>query len=455
MKSFKKYLAEADYTRFLKKNKNLTDDQRDEINKYYAKKNPQAGSSFDWQSKKLRRMTYQEFENDMLRYASGFQLKASKFKIQGKKGTDYWPIKLKSKMYLANIPLNQETATYMNSCKYGKLQVDYCIGWGDDVAYWNDHVIEEQHVPVYIIDGRRKWVVMILPDNKHYEVWDKLNNRDVSIGNPEPIPNFSIKKELLGSRMGKLYDEIREDFYEDEAEAKEIDIDDAETDYDSIIEDIDEVASQMNADQEYFDQESYAIKSETEAYYDSEIEEKEEEEQSLRNEIDAIDDEIDELTDVQGEFEDDDELESVNYDGEEYSEDEIESRITNLGYDKDELEEKISEVEGEINSLTHIRDQIDEIVSYEMDAHDEIDWVRTPPSEDDVGYNVSIPSCHEGKYADYFDLMEEHGHGGSRDRCDDDIREYVYESRYEGSSESGAEILSNNDWHHPEILNDN
>jgi len=399
-------------------------------------------------------MTYQEFENDMLRYASGFQLKASKFKIQGSKGTDYWPIKLKSKMYLANIPLNQETATYMNSCKYGKLQVDYCIGWGDDVGYWNDHVISEQKVPVYIIDGRRKWVVMILPDNKHYEVWDKLNQRDVSIGNPEPIPNFSIKKELLGSRMGKLYDEIREDFYEDEAEAKEIDIDDAETDYDSIIEDIDEAASQMNADQEYYDQEVYAIKSETEAYYNSEIEEKKEEAESFRDDITVIDDQIDELMGAQSEFEDDDELEVVILGGEEFSEDDIESQITDLGYNKDDLEEKADEAESEVSSLQYVRDQIDDVDYYEMNNHDEIDWVRTPPDEDDIGSNVSIPSCHDGTYSDYFDLMEEHGHGGSRDRCDDDIRDNVYESRYEGSSESGAEILSNNDWHHPEILND-
>jgi hypothetical protein len=114
-------------------------------------------------------MEYEDFEKIMLKYPSGF-VKKLKVHIPGKKGEDYWPIKLQTKKFIANIPLNQETAQFMNSCKYGFIEVNYCIGYDGNVFYWNDYVIDEQKVPVYIVDGYKKWVVMIKKDNRSYEV---------------------------------------------------------------------------------------------------------------------------------------------------------------------------------------------------------------------------------------------------------------------------------------------
>jgi len=218
MKSFKTYLIEADYTRFLRKNKNLTNDQKEKINIFF-KADKKAAKKYEkkwgWQSDTPQKMNWADFEDIMSMYNSGRRINLKSIKIQGKKGIDYWPMRIRSKIYVANIPLNRSTATYMNSCEYGNLLVNYCVGWADDSQYWNRHVIKEQKVPVYVIDGRKKWVVMIKEGNRKYEVWDKLNNRDVSIGDPEPIPNFSIKKELIGSKQSKLYDEIRLEFYSD------------------------------------------------------------------------------------------------------------------------------------------------------------------------------------------------------------------------------------------------
>jgi len=214
MKSFKIYLTEANYMRFLKKNPNLSDEERYEINKFFSKVNPQAGSDFEkkigWQTKKAREMSYQDFENLMMNTKVGRKKNLQKIKIPGVKGKDYWPIKLSNKNFIANIPLNYKTAKFMNSCKYGTINVNYCIGWEYGNEYWEEHVIDEGKIPIYITDGIKKWVVMILPDNKKYEVWDKFNKENIADYNKEPIPGFSIKKELLGPKKAKLYDEIRE-----------------------------------------------------------------------------------------------------------------------------------------------------------------------------------------------------------------------------------------------------
>jgi uncharacterized protein YjbI with pentapeptide repeats len=205
--------------RFLKSNKNLTDDQKDTIIKFFAT-NHQASRDFvknygNWGTKKLDDLTWDDYEKFMLSTKSGFKM-LLKVSIPGKKGTDYWPVRVKQKGFVANIPLNHKTAQFMNTCEYGFLHVNYCIGWDMSNAYWHRHVIRQQKVPVYIINGVSKWVVMILPDNKTYEVWDKFNKEDSARKKSEPIPGFSIKKNLITPSLAKVYDEIRTEFYEGE-----------------------------------------------------------------------------------------------------------------------------------------------------------------------------------------------------------------------------------------------
>jgi len=243
MQTFKQYLYEAkDISRFLKKNKRLTDEEKALINRFFTA-NKQASKDFEmkygWQSKTPNEMNWNDFVSIMQDYRVGRKLLLKKTKIPGKKGEDYWPVKLKNKDFIANIPLNFETAQHLNSCKYGILHVNYCIGntdWGP--RYWSEHVLNEQKVPVYVVDGVGKWVVMILPDNKHYEVWDKFNAENkVSPSNKEPIPGFSIRKELITPALAKVYNEIREDFYENDpnkAEYTEGDYEDACEEWDSL-----------------------------------------------------------------------------------------------------------------------------------------------------------------------------------------------------------------------------
>ena len=159
-------------------------------------------------------MSFDDFSDIMRDSRSGTRELIKSTKIPGSKGKDYYSIKISNKEFIANIPLNKKTATFMNSCKYGYIDVNYCIGWQNGDEYWDNHVLYNHNVPIYITNGYSKWVVMIEKSNKTYEVWDKFNNEDKSLKNKEPIPGFSIKKELLGSRKGKLYDYLRDDFFE-------------------------------------------------------------------------------------------------------------------------------------------------------------------------------------------------------------------------------------------------
>lgn len=454
MKTFKDYLLEADYSRFLKKNNNLTDEQRKEINKYFSRKNNQGGSDINWQSREVQNMDYNDFLNIMISYKSGFKKKL-KVNVPGKKGEDYWQVRLKTKGFLAYIPLNQETAQFLNSSKYGTCKTGHCIGWKDDPSYWNDHIIDSQEVPVYIVNGRGKWVVMIEKGNYSYQVWDKMNKKDISIGNLEPIPGFSIKKELMNSKMKKLYDEIRRDFYTDDKriEGKHVDIDDAYEAYIEIINDIDDAQTEMRKDQEWFDNETYNIKADTYNWYDNEIEDKKEEIQDSLDEISDLEDIISELEDVQIKFREDPELDTISINGEEYTEDDVEYSISSNNKDISHIRSLIEEMEGDIGGLTYIRDRIEDIEIYEMGEDDEVEWIRSPPDEDDIGRGVVVPSTFDVGYSDYFDLMEDHGYGGSRNKTDDEIRQHIYDARY-GMGKDAGEILSDNDWYDPSIINE-
>jgi hypothetical protein len=212
MKSLKNYLFEANILRFLRKNKNLTSKQAEEINKFFESI-PQIASEFaneyDWQSEKVRNMTYDDFWDYIMSTIPGRKKYVKKIKVKGKEGKDYMNVIIKNKNYVAHIPLNQKTAQYMNSCDYGTIHVNYCIGWNSTKYHWNRYIYEELLLPIYIVNGIKKWVVMLDDNNNIHSVWDKFNNENVYTTNKEPIPDFSLKKELFTPQNKKIYEESR------------------------------------------------------------------------------------------------------------------------------------------------------------------------------------------------------------------------------------------------------
>ncbi|RLA59485.1 MAG: hypothetical protein DRQ78_10560 [Epsilonproteobacteria bacterium] len=422
MKSFTKFITEANYMRFLKKNKNLTDDQRNDINDFFSKESPQAGSAFEWQDRKVRKMDFSDFESYMRKTPAGSRKLLKKIKIPGSKGEDYWPMRIKNKLFIANIPLNRSTATYMNSCKYGNLLVNYCVGWNDDSQYWNKHVVKEQKVPVYVIDGRKKWVVMIKEGNRKYEVWDKMNNEDVSIGNPEPIPGFSIKKELIGSKQSKLYDEIRLDFYSDKDteddhgdDEEEPDFSDAQDDYDKFLDEMDKAQEEREDNEKELDKEMEEIRQKTLIEYGK----KRDKWEPRYNELDEA------ITDIYEFLESDEE--TFEYKGVHYTKDSISRTYKELNKEFDIVSEKYETLDSEY-------DEIDNMEVWDMYSNsDEYEWEGEVYNEDTRNEfidNYAYPELQW--YSDYMEYAETYlnmdlDDGDDKSKLSQAIWEYIYE----------------------------
>lgn len=448
MKTFAQYLTEADYKRFLKKNKNLSDDQKDEINTYFSKTNTQAGSTIDWQSKKVRGWNYDDFLDIMIQSKSGRKKIIKHQAIKGlKEGTDYVRVRMPTKEYLAYIPLNYETAQKFNTRELGVCSGPWCIGHSGDPYHWNDEVIENQQVPIYVVNRSSKWVVMIQEENRKYDVWTVENNpRLVKQG----IPNFSVRKNLLSPKQRDMYDEIREEFYSEESEPEEIDIDDAVIDYDNLVMDINNAQTGWESAGENFYSECERIKEETANQYQEHIDDQIE----LHGELDSLFDSgekiRDELDDERNEWIENDEKydePTTVFDGEHLTVSEIQNRLDSIEKRRDEAYEAIDNLTDEMNSIENIE-------NYEMEDSD-IDWTDNPPNEEDMYDDITIPSVFHGRYSDYIDLMEEHygwssAHSGGS--ADDDIRIFVMEGSWGNSS--AEEVLSNNELYHPEIVNE-
>lgn len=454
MKSFTQYLVEADYSRFLKKNNNLSDTQRDEINTYFSKTNTQAGSGIDWQSKKVRKWSYDDFLDIMIKSKSGRKQVIKHKAIKGlTEGDDYVHVRMPSKEYLAYIPLNYEAAQKFNTRDMGVCSGPWCIGHSGDPTYWNSEVIQELQVPIYVINRHSKWVVMIQEGNRKYDVWSVENNPKKI---REGIPNFSIRKNLLNPKQKAMYDEIREDYYDEETEPEEIDIDDALVDYDNLIEDIENSGNARESAEEYareqFWEECERIKSDTKDEYRESIEIHTNEFERL----DALFDSGEELRDeLDGErddwIENDEEGDepTATFDDEaDLTVDEIQNRLDTIETAKDELYDKVSELEDDINTINNIE-------PYEMINNNDIEWSEEPPDEDYIyeDLDVDLPSITDGKYSDYVDLAEEHMGFSARHSAgsvDQDIAEYSYGGSRAGTAE---EVLEYHELYHPEYVN--
>ncbi len=259
MKSFIHQLYEADYTRFLKRNKNLDSFQIKKINRYFSKDHPRLGSQFgteyDWQSKKVRNMEYDEFLNiakEMQGKSKRAKKKAVKLKGLGglNRGVDYIEIKVKGKEYKAVIPLNWDASKLIASKNIAKCEGQWCISYQKDKRYWSQYIQGKGPVPVMVIGNGSKWTVMIHRGNKKFDVWD-LQDNGPNTGQ-EIIPDFSIRKNLMTSKTAKLYDEVREQFFS--LKPGEI-TEEVEDSYGELVSDMESYIQELINSEEYFESE--------------------------------------------------------------------------------------------------------------------------------------------------------------------------------------------------------
>jgi len=444
MNTFKEYsmLVEGK-ERFIKRNKYLTPDQKDEVIKFFQA-NRQYENKVDWN--KAHSMTYDEFTAIMVQSRSGRRTVLKHQAIKGsKEGSDYVQVRMPTKEFLAYIPLNFETAQKFNTREMGVCSGPWCIGHSDTSYHWNDEVISEQQVPIYVINRFSKWVVMIKDGNQKYDVWSVENNpRKVREG----IPDFSIRKNLLSPAQKKMYDEIREEFFQDEAEEPEIDISDAEDAYNELVSDIETAREEWEAADENFYRECQDIKDATLDRYNDTLEEAKERVEDLQAQFDEAESLLSDLESETEEWVDNGEEGIEPYvllDGEELILDDLNAAIKRLEDEKDDAEDDVSKIEDDISTIENIE-------PYEMAEEYDINWTEDPPSEDYKYDSVSVPSISHGIYSDYIDLMEEHGYVDSRHSdVDTDIYSYVMgETSHRETAES---ILSNHGFYHPEVVN--
>lgn len=265
MKSFKTYYLTEDKTRFIKKNKNLSRAEKDVVINFFkeyeqaVKQNHR--TKIDWN--KSGDMTYDDFEQimDIIKNSpSALKAKARKLRHKGikglKEGEDYVTVKTRNKAFLCYIPLHAKANQVIFSSHIGGVGHTGCIGSSQAQTYYKSEAVRKGFVPVVVI-GKSKDTVMVKRDNKSWELWDACNNRYSNGSSPfvnkEMIPDFSIKKELMTSKLGDLYDWVRTDIWKKKIgnEYDEEDYDDAVTAYEELIVDIEGYVNEYRAAEEY------------------------------------------------------------------------------------------------------------------------------------------------------------------------------------------------------------
>ena len=415
IKSFKDTLITEDKSRFVNKNPHLHPKEKEEINKF-LKINNQADGKLD--ANKATTMTYSEFQAFMTSFTSGRKMVLAHKGIKGlNEGKDYIHVKTKSTEYLCYIPLNYATAQKFNTDALGVCQGSWCVGHSSSPQYWDEHMIDNQEVPIYVINTKSKWVVMIQEHNKDFDIWDINNIKPMP---HDSIPNFDVHKELMTPALDKLYDELRADFFhEDNREQEDIDTSAAEEDYDHFIRDVEHAQSQYENAYEEFHNECSHIKDSTLEKYEQ-----------LR-------------------------------DAKEKAKDILHKNMTVAKAMKNDkvfasLEAKHDAVEKEYEKLDELCDEIENIAPHEMSDHDEINWTSEPPQEEYIHDHINFPSIHDGRYSDYFDLAEErmgfNMRGGEGEDLETAINEYIY--GYANTQKHVAQILSYHSCYHPDSVNE-
>lgn len=415
MISFKQYITEADYTRFLKKNKNLSKQEVEIINKYFSKTNRKAGKDFAkkhnfWQDKSLLSWDYEDYKAIMVGTPSGRKATFKKQSVPGKRNKDYVEVKLKDKGFQGVIPLNHDTAKYLNSSKYGCAGADYCIGWDHTGENWDDIVIDNQQVPVYITNGAEKWVVTIYPDNKFYDVWDKMNNYERK--NNTTIPGFDIRKNLFTSSLKKLYDEIREEFYTEDEKTEDTNYDwsEAAREFDEWINDIEDARAEVESNEESIYGDMEKIKDRTLEVY----KEKTDKLQELSDYFEESRDEVKEKLESG--------VEPYTFDDRVYTESEYKELLATLN-------KKFDEAYDEWNEMDDAVIAIGDMNPHEMaENYDEYEWEGDVPNEDilhDLIHDVETPDMNYlGSEFEYW--LEYSGADQDIEKLMYDISDYVH-----------------------------
>lgn len=473
MKSFTDLLTEKK-DHIIKKMPLLSDEEKISLIAFFKKKS-NLESKIDWN--KWKKLKYEDFLDVMSDTKTSRKRKAQKQRHKGIKGLkeseDYVHIRTKNQEYLVYIPLHEEASKIIASVNIGNCHGKWCIANSQARRYYRTQAKRPGKIPVMVIGNGQKYTVMINPDNAKWEVWDKENAR-ATYG--EDIPNFSIKKELMTSRIKKVYDEIRDDIWKRQKKSRT-----GNAEYDAAVDDyvklgiVVEEYQQEHEDErdEYYD-EITRIKNDTIKKYETLAFEAEK----------AADNHI---TGAHKGFES--KVLSFRMAMRERPQGDIinngvkEWLIANIGvyksgnkgvyYSEREINAFIDTYKSEFGKGSDpdytMRDMYNEIVEgiedadyYELEnfyfeylgKRIEIDWIEDIPYEESLGH-IEPPDTESYEYENYFDFLEEYAPDNFEEFDHETFRYAMYDLSDDGNIEDGEDVLEGEGLPHPkEIVED-
>lgn len=143
---------------FIKKLKNLSDDEKKQIIDFYSSKNwnNTLENMIDWTNKDL---TFDDFKK-VLNYTSKSERKKSVAAtgIKGlKEGEDYLELKTDG-TYKAYLVLNFQASILIASNKVGSCVGKWCTAFAKDISFWKEY--SKTHNIIYIIAGDEKYALI-------------------------------------------------------------------------------------------------------------------------------------------------------------------------------------------------------------------------------------------------------------------------------------------------------
>ena len=214
-----RYLLFEKKDHIIKRLKNLSQEEKDELIPLFKQNNPKLEGMIDWNNKNF---TFNDFK-PVLDFRSKTSVKKG-VKKQGIKGLkpnkDYIELKGVSDIYNAYIPLSWEASKHIASANIGDCEGKWCTAYAKRKGYWKDYVERGGVVLVYLVGNNTKYAVALYTkDNKNYEMFDADD------GSINKIPDFQDAK-LRTPKMWKLYDDIQAKYFRkpsfvDEAETED------------------------------------------------------------------------------------------------------------------------------------------------------------------------------------------------------------------------------------------
>ncbi len=418
--SYYKYITE-NKDRFIDKNKNLTNDQKRKAKEWVAGHNHTVKRFVKQQpnhsSDVFSYMTWEEYEelfDTETKTSKKRDLKRLRHQgVSGMvEGKDYYSLKLSNPYYVAYIPLHYEAAQIIGtSTVFNRDRANWCISSSKASYFYKTEAIKPKKIPVMVLNSKTRYTVMIKPNNRSWEIWYASNNPN-DVRTDEGIPDFSISRDLIGSKQSKLYDHIRDDVWGSNKEPiSEEERRAAARSYEQIIFDI----------ENYHHDVKYAI------------------EDGLSSLKEIAEDTLEKYSEELAYIEED--LENDDGDSPKYTE--------HLNKEAETLRKYIDAIEQIINNgdfesmIAHNR------YFKEDDILDKIDWEGyIPETEYEFAEGVEQFSVRDFAYEDYSDFNETHGNGRVF-REDFGLESVVHESALYDEKIDAEKILEDHEYYHP------